>query len=289
MPLFISSAWLDYENLDIKSKIEKIVSNGLNNIELSGGEVFYENILEDILCLQKKYNINYIIHNYFPPPRKDFVLNIASENKENLNRSVNFIKENIELVSQFNNKLYTFHAGYSKKLSVNKNGYFKPDPGEIDWEKTYQVFYKSLDDILSFAVEKQVKIGIENLFPYNKVKNYSIMCSEEEIEELLNKYEDNKYLGLLLDLGHLNVAANYMKFDKYETLDFLINKYRNKIFEIHLSENDGSQDAHLPIQLDGWQIDIIKKYSLFDKPIVIEAKGLTFDKYKRMLNELEGE
>ncbi|OCL27623.1 hypothetical protein U472_03470 [Orenia metallireducens] len=277
MTLFVSTAWSEYNERNIKDKIEEFILKGIINIELSGGADFYEGIESDILDLNDKYNLNFILHNYFPPQKEDFVLNIASEDENNLKKSIDFVKKNINLASKFKSRLYTFHAGYAKKLNVTSKGYFKPDPGKIDWQKTYNTFYKSLDEILYFATKKGVRIGIENLFPFNEQENYSIMCTIREIEEMLFRYKDNKYLGLLIDFGHLNVAAHYMGFDRDKALDYLIAEYRDRIFEIHISDNGGSKDEHLPISENGWQIKLIERYELFDKPIVIEGMDLSFN------------
>ena len=52
--------------------------NNLNNVELGSNHSHqsnYKNIL-------KKKDFSYLVHNYFPIPRKSFVVNIASHNKK---------------------------------------------------------------------------------------------------------------------------------------------------------------------------------------------------------------
>ena len=49
--------------------------SNISNCELSGG-LFQENIKELLINLKSKGNIQ--LHNYFPPPKKPFVMNLAS-------------------------------------------------------------------------------------------------------------------------------------------------------------------------------------------------------------------
>ncbi len=76
----VSSACLEHEK--IKDSVKELAENGFLNIELSGGTKYYEGYEEDLLRLQEEYNLNYIVHNYFPPPRQDFILNLASLNDD---------------------------------------------------------------------------------------------------------------------------------------------------------------------------------------------------------------
>ena len=52
-------------------------------------------------------------------------------------------------------------------------------------------------------------------------------------------------VGLLLDLGHLNISSNFFKFSKQSFLDKYISNYKDRLLEIHISENNGIKDEHL--------------------------------------------
>ena len=64
---------------------------GLKNIEFSGGK-YIKNFNYSI----NKYKNNTQIHNYFPPPKLPFVLNLSSKNKKISSKSFNFVKRNIK-------------------------------------------------------------------------------------------------------------------------------------------------------------------------------------------------
>ena len=73
--IFVSSAALKNHSI---SKVSSKFKMHIENIEFSGG-VYEGNILKKLNKVKKQQNI--LIHNYFPRPKKDFVLNLASENK----------------------------------------------------------------------------------------------------------------------------------------------------------------------------------------------------------------
>ena len=64
--IYISTSCV--KNNSIKKSIKQIVDFGYTNIELSGGTDYYPEIVDDLVSLKDKYNLNFICHNYFPPP-----------------------------------------------------------------------------------------------------------------------------------------------------------------------------------------------------------------------------
>ncbi len=63
----------------------------ISNIELGSNHV-YEKNFEKIV---KQYDFRFIVHNYFPIPKKSFVVNIASSNEHIRNLSIKHIKKAI--------------------------------------------------------------------------------------------------------------------------------------------------------------------------------------------------
>ena len=101
-------------------------------------------------------------------------------------------------------------------------------------------FYKSLK---IESDNNEFYLGFENLFPNPDGTNDSFMCDYDEISKIFDLAKtENINLKLLIDLGHLAISSNLLKFDKDEFLDKVINKYGDRIFEIHISENDGIKD-----------------------------------------------
>ena len=77
MSIFISTG--GFKTKTALESVELLSKNNISDIELSGGK-YSENYLKDILKF--KENCKFQVHNYFPPPKEPFVINLASLNKE---------------------------------------------------------------------------------------------------------------------------------------------------------------------------------------------------------------
>ena len=82
------------------SIVRKLISNKVYNIELSAGA--YEKNIVNYLIKKKRENskINFLIHNYFPPSRKPFVLNLSSGNKEIRKKSIKLAMDAIKYMNE---------------------------------------------------------------------------------------------------------------------------------------------------------------------------------------------
>ena len=93
MIIYVSSACSSKKN--IREAIEELAQLGIKNIELTGGTIYYQDYEKDILRLKEEYNLNYLVHNYFPPPQESFVLNLASLNNDIYQKSLNHRKQSL--------------------------------------------------------------------------------------------------------------------------------------------------------------------------------------------------
>ena len=98
-----------YKNLTGFQAIKYLKKNNIFSIELSGGK-YSKNLIKQITPFKDKLNLR--VHNYFPPPKNPFVINLASDNKEILNKSITHIKKSILLVKKLGGDTYSFHAGF---------------------------------------------------------------------------------------------------------------------------------------------------------------------------------
>ena len=87
--------------------------NNIYDIEFSS-ERFEKNILKKI----KKLSINSQIHNYFPVPKKAFIINLASVNSQIFNKTFKHLKKSIDFSKEINAKYFSFHAGFLVDPSI---------------------------------------------------------------------------------------------------------------------------------------------------------------------------
>jgi uncharacterized protein (UPF0276 family) len=119
------------------------------------------------------------------------------------------------------------------------------------------------------------------------------MCSFEEIDYIFsNKNISKTNLGIVLDMGHLDISANLLGFNKYDFIKKLLNKYGDRIYEVHLSANNKIIDQHKRILENSWQIKCLKKFKsrLKEMAITIESRNLNYNQinhdYKMILNKI---
>ena len=118
--IYVSSSCIKCDN--IAKIVSMYVENGIKNIELSGGTQFYENLEDDLLVLKEKFKLNYIVHNYFPPPIEPFILNLASLDDELWTKTVEFIKKSVEFAIRLDSPVYGLHAGFFVNPDLNEIG-----------------------------------------------------------------------------------------------------------------------------------------------------------------------
>ena len=254
----------------IADAVEELARLGFKNIELTGRTKFYEGLEADLVRLKEEYRLNYIIHNYFPPQPESFVVNLASRMPGVEEKTMNLIKQACRLAKKFGGNLYSIHPGFKNNLMPElKEGCFFPETGPVNRKED---FYARLDKIIHDILPRGFRIAVENLCPRVLNTVYSFIGSPQDIEEFFAYYENNPDVGLLLDLGHFNVAAKFLDFDKIEALESLFAKYKDRIFEIHISDNDGHSDSHKVTEVDSWQVEFLSKYKQFLKqvPVVLE-------------------
>ena len=116
--IFISSSAISSKN--VEDNITFLAKNGITNIELSGGCSYSSNILNKLIILKKKYKLEYLVHNYFPPPKDNFVLNIGSCDDRHYKKTIKFYKKSIDLCKKLNVKKYGIHAGFLIDLKTSE-------------------------------------------------------------------------------------------------------------------------------------------------------------------------
>ena len=252
------------------SEVLKVCKNEkIYNIEL-GSNHTYEKNFEKIV---NKYNFQFIIHNYFPVPKKSFVVNIASLNKKIRDLSLNHVKKSIIFCNATKSKLYTFHPGF-----LNYDFIWKEKIIKKNYKLAYKQMLLSLNEIVRFAKKQKVKIAIETEGSYKK-RDYLLMQKPNEYKELF-KYFKPKDLGINLNLGHLNLAAKAFKFSKHNFVE-LIKKY---VLALELSDNNGLEDEHLPLKKNKWYWKIIDD-PYFDKTYkILEFRNTNIKKVKKVIN-----
>ena len=238
------------------------------NLEFSSGMPYNENMSKIYLdCLIKRQP-----HNYFPDPKKPFVLNLASENEVIRHLSIEHCKNGLKLAKKSESPFYAAHAGFCIDPNPEELGQKIAIQYNFDKESNKKHFRNSILEILEVAEDLDMLFLIENNvlapFNYDGEINPLLCCDFKDIAWLFNTVK-NKNLGLLLDTAHLKVSCNTLNLNLKEEFS----KIAPYISAFHHSDNDGMQDNNQKLTKNYWFLDFLKDYENYVH--VIEVKSLT--------------
>lgn len=164
---------------------------------------------------------------------------LGSPFKELRDTSVEIIKKQLDIFSRLGCQKVTVHANWPPGLFSDEEG--------IDFQT------ESLQRIIPIAREYNIRLLFESL------------NSERDVMENIRKILDlNPELEFLADLGHLNVCGR-------DPLSYL-EHFRDKIGHIHLHDNDGTRDLHLPVEagIISWPELVEKLKEFYDGTVTLE-------------------
>lgn len=264
------------------------LEHGIDRIELSSGVNYQSNLLDSVL--ETKDKIQYLVHNYFPPPSRPFVLNLSASDSFELQQSLDLCRTAIDLAADLGAPFYSVHSGFAFRLDPNLLGDPEgqsqiPDEAYISYDVAYQTFGENIKLLADYAESRNVGLLFENnvvsSVHLNKLERKALlMVSAEEIIQFLLDV-DHQNVGLLLDVGHLNVTAKTFGFSR----DEFIKKVSPYIGAFHLSDNNGEEDNNLPFNENSWFCPLLGDFQ--NIPFVIEAYNLTWPQIQHQYGVLD--
>lgn len=256
---------------NVEKVLKEYQKGGVENVELGSVHTHFD------IKILKKFDFNYIIHNYFPPPKIPFNFNLSSERKGIRDNSVKLAKKAIDLCCEIESPLYTFHAGFT--VDPPKLGKPLPKINISERENAIKMYVEEVIKIVDYADGLGIKVAMEPnvVQKFNLIDNKNELClfaEYNEIEELF-KILKNTSLGLLVDLGHTSVTSHWLKFNR----DEFVKKCSKQTYAIHISNNNGLQDQHKSLTKNCWQLSKLKKFKKI--PIILETMNLSVEKIKQ--------
>ena len=262
--IYISSSCIKSDK--IKDSILKIAGEGYNNIELSGGTNYYYGYIDDLIDLKKKFNLNYIIHNYFPPPEDHFVINLASSCKDIYIESINHVIRAIELAKKLEINKIGVHAGFLVDPNVEELGRPISPKHFINKKDSIKRFCEAVKILQQKS--GNIKIYFENnvlsKINHNTFKrNIFLFTNYIDLLELY-KFVD---FPIILDIAHLKVSCKSLKIDFEDQFRKLFNLSNY----IHLSDNDGLTDSNHKINKNSDLFNFLKQFDFSNKIVTLEV------------------
>lgn len=264
--IYVSSSCVKSDR--ISTAIEQLVSAGFKNIELSGGTETYADLENDLLSLQEKYQLNYLCHNYFPPPEKPFILNLAALDEETAQLSFEHCKRAIDLSVKLGAELFAFHAGFLINIPLNEIGKKISRKDLFDKEEALKNFHEKLISLMDHAagrvnlyIENNV-LSLENFQEFDHDNPFFFTHAEN-----LAEARGESGINYLLDLAHLKVSCKSLGLDLEDQMEKLI----EGTDYLHLSDNDGMRDQNQGLQKNSDLFQSLQKFNLKGKNITLET------------------
>ncbi len=281
-PVYISSSCIKGER--IGDVVEVLAQAGITRIELSGGMAYYGSIADDLLRLKDEYGLDYLVHGYFPPPEEDFIIDLINDRE----RAFAFLREAIGISQRLGAGLYSTHAGFTVDvLPLTRGGTLSGEP-PADKRKAEEILYNNLRNLMAEVVGPDFRFAVENMYPLMGREDYALLAVPEDMLRFLEFSRDYPNLGMVLDMGHLNLSASVVGFDRMEFAREVMKGYGDRVFEMHISENDGSFDAHCIAREGSWQLEVAGWEEAKGVPAVFEWRGApvqdVIDNYRELVN-----
>jgi sugar phosphate isomerase/epimerase len=211
----------------------------------------------DVLNLLRDSGYTNYIHHYFPPHKTPVLINLG--HPDTVGESVEHIKKSLQFCNELSIPIYGVHAGYSINPKPSLLGRPQLASPRVEMAESACLFFSAIDQLLPIAEKLGIKLLLEN----NVVAHYNFkrggenvywLSSPETTLPIIERYSADE-LGILLDVGHLDVSASTIGYDKVEYADLLA----DRVYEVHISENNGLEDQNGRLSKDSWYWPLLKK------------------------------
>jgi len=245
MKFFIST--LNFST-DARKKISDVltlmVDEGISNMEISSFHPFESNIEDKLIRFIYKFDVELLLHNFSPPAKEGFLLNLCDQEIIFRKRAKDFIKKRISLTKKLNMDYFSFHGGFRVNYKQGIHEY----SDRLSRDEALDLFIDELKEIMTFAEKEKVHIGVENHVSIRENTENLLLYEVEDYKYLFDKIKSD-FLHLHLDLGHLKITAKENKYDR----DKFIEQLGDKIMAMHVHDNTGIKvDCHAPFNSDFW-------------------------------------
>ncbi|MBX5326197.1 MAG: sugar phosphate isomerase/epimerase family protein [Candidatus Bathyarchaeia archaeon] len=179
-----------------------------------GLHILDEKRVETINHIAGTFNFECTVHAPFAD------INIAASDHKLRRFILKRLERSIQHAHQLDSLYWIFHPGLHSGISSFYPGW--------DW----QINLESVRSLLELGRKHEVKIIIENVpepFPF-------LMKSVDDFSKFFEELGED--IKMVLDVGHANLNGQICEF---------MEKFKDRIVHMHVSDNDGKQDMHLGV------------------------------------------
>ena len=276
-PVFLSTTCLG-GGTSASEVLQKLADGGFTRLEMGSSHRYERDLVPTIAREAKERGLTLLTHNYFPPCKDPFMLNPAAGDETFLERSRAFMLEAIDVAAILGSPVYGFHPGFRLERSLGFGHVLESASHLTDSDDTYERAVRSAGLFVDRGREAGVKVLVENL--ENKNEAY-ILRTPDELKRFVRDVGGG--LGILLDIGHLRIAARKHSFDPGSFVDI----FAPLVGEIHVNSNDGVMDTHEPLgPSDVGELELVRRVE-GDVPIVLEVTSTVLEVLRENLRLVE--
>ena len=165
------------------------------------------------------------------------------------------------------------HAGFLVEINSEEIGKSINSAIVYDKREAYDRFCSAYKELVAEAQKANIRVYLENNVLSAKnfrnfgTENYFMITDWQSICEMREKLDFN----LLLDIGHLYVSSRTLNLDYKHQVQML----QDQVEWIHVSDNDGIADQHLPLKEDSYIVWALRylKYKRPEINLTLETTG----------------
>jgi sugar phosphate isomerase/epimerase len=256
---------------------------GIRHIELSSGVAAAPDLVN--IVMERRHAFRFLVHNYFPPAARPFLLNLASPSEEIGARSMAMCRAAVDLCAAVGAPFYSVHCGFTfdavdgaclgnaKQLTLPR----------ISMDEAMAHFIRRITALCRYGESKGVDIAVENnvIAAFGLLDGGNQLCLGADLEGLSAIFDQvaDDALRLLFDVGHAMVNQNTIAAD----MGVIMDTFAELIVAVHVSDNDGHSDENRPLSEGSSILETINRFRV---PFVLESYGLTGEKIVEQVNLL---
>lgn len=266
MTLVYASTQCLRETADLLTRVRAYQEAGIPGVELGAGVTITPDFLRRLPAG------DYLIHNYFPPPSTPFVQNLASANAEILTPGRRLARGAVDLSASLGAPFYSVHAGFVEDPRLEQGRLVFPSGAATKdaTARSLDRFVQEIADLAAYGAARGVMILVENNVCPRDLVGQLLLQETSQFEAFFAALDtrSTQNVGILADLGHLNVSATTLGFDRMEFLLRLAPRVRG----FHVHDNDGSADQHRPWSTSPWIREVLSMSCFASAPRVLESR-----------------
>jgi sugar phosphate isomerase/epimerase len=257
---------------DLEAILRQASALGIGHIELSSGVAATPRLRGTVMA--HRHRFRFLVHNYFPPPARPFLLNLATPRDDIGRRAMALCRDAVGLCAGVGAPFYSVHCGFTfdSPDGAHLGNASQMALPRISMDEAMDHFARRITALCRFGAARGVTIAVENnvIAGFGVIDGENRLCLGADLEGLKHIFDavDSERLGLLFDVGHAKVNQQTIGAD----MGAMLTAFQDRLVAFHVSDNDGVNDQNLPLAADSPLAGILSQYPV---PRIVESYGLT--------------